>query len=230
MTLFIIDTARAAYWSEATTLPIRKVCSEPEGTQWELKPDDFVFAHAHNAYTDHNPDLVLNQTNFNGLKVQNFCSVLVQAANEKRAPTVVLYSGGDLDPAEKQSWKALAVAFGGPLNGFPEDRIHFYHQTIVRPGNAEILRDMVEEVIAACHRDETDRTITLDTAWLDEAKLAARLLIEASELPTDKCHGITISRPPDDLVALAKAVVEASDNRQTLALAAKTLCDKLSSL
>ena len=153
--------------------------------------------------------------------------MLIQAARDNRAPTVVLYSGGDLTPEEKEAWKALATTNDGPLNGFPDDRIHFYRATIRRHCNAEHLRVMVEEMIEACRQGKSNGTITVDTAWLDEAYLAAGLLIEASEIPTDKCHGITISRPPDDLVALAKAVVAAADNRQALTLAAKTLCDKL---
>ena len=226
MKLYIIDTARPAFWLDLQRNDLCFVCDENENTEWSLNTNAVVFAHSHRVYQDEHPDLVLNTLDDNSPVVQNFCRALVAASNNGCHPMIVLYSGGDCE----QSWKSIATAEGGPLHGFLANRIEPYLQTIHRQNCTEELRAMVEAVNSQLEGAEGGVPINLDTSWLEEVKLAARLLVEAADAVTDEFNGIRIARPPADLANLARQVIEASDRQQNIIPSANALCEKLGSL
>lgn len=226
MRIYVIDTARVAFWHQLNLDNLFFVCDAANEHQYSFDCDDLVFAHSHPNYVTENPDLVLDSMNNNWLKVQKFCRALVACPDDARPLAVVLYSGGDC----RDEWKTLATANDATLNGFSQEHIHCYPPTIPRQQSAEALRNMIDAVRAQLQTARQGEPVSLDTSSLEEAKLAVRLLVEASELPTGESNGIKVVKPATDLVELAKQVIDRTSTEQNLAAAAKDLCEKLASL
>lgn len=226
MKIYVIDTAREAFWNQVNRTDLFFVCDEDEDHQYSFEPDDIIFAHSHNTYVYDNPDLVLDRMANNWPVIQDFCRALVACQAESRPRAVVLYSGGDC----RDEWRILVTANDAPLNGFPQERIQCYPTTIPRQQCVNDLHSMIEEVFSKLDAAIPGKPVNLDTAWLEEAKLAAQLLVEASELPTEECNGIKIVKPSTELVQLAKQVINPTENGQDLATTAEALCQKLAPL
>jgi hypothetical protein len=226
MKIYVIDTAREAFWNQLNRTDLFFVCDEGEDHQYSFEPADLIFAHSHKTYVADNPDLVLDKRVNNWPIVQDFCRALEACQAEYRPRAVVLYSGGDC----RDEWRMLVTANDAPLNGFPQERIHCYPTTIPRQQCADALRNMIDAVLTQLQAAGQGEPVSLDTSWLEEAKLAARLLVEASELPKEECNGIKIVKPSAELVQLANQVIDPSGNGRDLTTAAEALCQKLASL
>jgi hypothetical protein len=226
MKIYVIDTARVAFWNRLKRSDLFFVCDKGDDHQYSFDPDDLIFAHGHETYENDNPDLVLDRMTSNWLNVQNFCRALVACQAEHRPRALVLYSGSEC----RDDWRTLVTANEAPLNGFPQKRIHCYPTTIHRQQCADELQQMIDTVLTQLQAAWQGELVSLDTSWLEEAKFAARLLLEASELPTEECNGLKIIKPATDLVELAKQVIDPTSSGQNIAAAAKALCEKLASL
>jgi hypothetical protein len=235
MIIYIIDTCRTEDWRKAfltdgateIVFAHQHDCRIPP----EFASDDLVFAHTHVNVSGPNPDFPL--TNWknpypDSLKIQGFVECLRNCPADSK-PLITLYSGADKNPATKNEWRLAAIDKGGPLEAYPLELVRFHPNIVNRFCGADFLKAVVDQAIPLIGGG-SGGYIPLGTAWIDEAKLAARLLVEAAELDTEECNGITVVKPPNDLAKMATDFIDASKNGTNLSPSAKALCDRLDQL
>jgi len=220
--IFVIDTARDVFWDRLPDLDICYVCEDPNRENWNFGIDDIVFAHSHEVAIEQNSDLVIGSFKSNWPVVQRFCRACVAASSEGSGPTFILYSGGGC----REHWKELSASVGGALSGYSPERIYCHLNVIPRQNCVDELRNMVATVSGGIARSAGE-AMRFDPSWLEDAKLAATLLIDAVKMESGTCGSASIVAPPEDLVSLAREVIDASSKGIDIAPAAGALCEGL---